>query len=181
MFGDAADNYASSRYLILNLLWTGFPLFFQSIEKFLKAIIFLETGKPTELKGLDKHNLYALKQELQKTKDYGLDKFDSLLRKLYGHFQQRYYDNKDKSSGMSTAELDDFDKLWMYLFDAIPFSIEVKYRLTFTNMLFDKNTLKYWPNYKLWTVTANKALAPKLEDMEKMHLAIEEHYINSKD
>ena len=72
MFCGAGDDYAAARCLSFNLMFSGFPLFSQSVEKFLKAIIFLETGQRSALRGLDRHNPYALKKELQETADYGL-------------------------------------------------------------------------------------------------------------
>src|SRR5713101_5927466 len=73
MFVGAGDDYAAARCLSLNLLMSsGYPLFSQSVEKLLKAIIFLETGKRAALKGPDRHNPYALKQELQTIADYDL-------------------------------------------------------------------------------------------------------------
>ena len=151
----------------------------QSVEKFLKAIIFLETGQRSALKGLDRHNPYALKQELQQTADYGLDKYDAILKKLYGHFQQRYFDNKDQSNGMGSDELDGFDELWMHLFELLSFSVEVKYRLQFPAMLFEQDVLKFWPTYRHWVIYQNKAIAPKLDEMATTYLAVKKHYMNS--
>jgi hypothetical protein len=179
MFGDAGDDYAAARCLVFNLMVSGFPLFCQSIEKFLKAIIFLETGQKPIAKGSDRHNPYALKEELQKTTDYGLDKYDAVLKKLYGNYQHRYYDNPDRSGGMGSDEVDGFDELWMYLFEKAPFPIEVKYRLSFPAMLFEERTLQHWPTYRHWVIFQNKAIAPKLAEMQEMYLAVREHYIKS--
>jgi hypothetical protein len=179
MFCGAGDDYAAARCLAFNLMFSGFPLFSQSVEKFLKAIIFLETGQRSVLSGRDRHNPYALKQELQQTADYGLDKYDSILQKLYGHFQQRYFDNKDKSNGLGSNELDGFDELWMHLFERLSFPVEVKYRLQFPAMLFEQDILKYWPTYRHWVIYQNKAIAPKLDEMETTYLAVKKHYINS--
>jgi hypothetical protein len=179
MFGGSADDYVSARCLILNRLFAGFPLYSQSVEKMLKAIIHLETEKSTTLKRADKHNPYLLKEELQRHKDYDLNKFDVVLQRLYGHFQQRYHDNPNKSSSMGSKELDEFDELWMYMFDAIPFPLQIKYRLSFTHHLFNPNAKKWWPQYFRWATLGNKAIAPRLKDMEKRHLAVEKHYIES--
>lgn len=178
MFGSSADDYVASRCLILNILFfSGFPLFSQSIEKILKAYIHLETGQPTKLRGMERHNPYLLKEELQQYKDYSLNQYDAILQKLYGHYQQRYHDNSDKSTGMGGNELDGFDELWMYLFEAIPFPIQMKYRLTFTHRMFESKVLA--PQYFIWATTANKAMTPKLKEMEEMHFAVEKHYIES--
>lgn len=180
MFGASGDDYAAARCLSFNLLMSsGFPLFSQSVEKFLKAIIFLEAGQKPALKGAARHNPYALKQELQQTADYGLDPYDGVLQNLYGHFQHRYFDNKDKSVGMSSEELDGFDELWMHLFERVPFPVEVKYRLRFPAMLFDPNAREYWPTYRHWVTYQNKAIAPQLDDMEAMYAAVKAHYITS--
>jgi len=53
----------------------GYPFFSQYVSKMLKAIIFLETGAKANLKEVDRHNPYALKQKLQAVADYGLDKY----------------------------------------------------------------------------------------------------------
>jgi hypothetical protein len=180
MFVGAGDDYVSARCLSFNLLMaSGFPLFSQAIEKFLKAIIFLETGKRSTLVGIDRHNPYLLKQELQQGTDYDLNRYDDILNKLYGHFQHRYFDNKDKSNGMGTNELDGFDELWMHLYKRVPFPIEVKYRLKFPAMLFDKDITRQMPTYRHWVIFQNKAIAPMLNEMNKTYLAVKDHYINS--
>lgn len=177
MFCGAGDDYAAARCLCLNrLMFSGFPLFSQSIEKVLKAITFLETGLPTTLKRQDKHNPYLLKQELQTTANYGLNEYDDVLKALYGHFQQRYFDNKDPSKSMSGDELEAFDRLWVHLFEKTPFPTDVKYRLKFPAMLFEQSVLRWMPQYRAWVVRDNKALAPKLSEMEATYLAVERHY-----
>lgn len=176
MFVSAGDDYTAARCLILNELSYGFTLFAQSIEKLLKAFIYLETGKPTLLHGRNKHNPFALKEELQSHKDYGLTKYDVLLTRLYGHFQQRYYDNPDKSQSMRSSELPEFDELWVYLLDRIPVPTEVKYRLKFLTELFDKQSLDFWPNYRLWTTRNNAALsASRLQEMAETYAAVKKH------
>jgi hypothetical protein len=182
MFCGAGDDYAAARCLSLNLLMlSGFPLLSQSVEKLLKAIIFLETGAKSNLKGGDRHNPYALKEELQATVDYGLDRYDAALQKLFGHFQHRYFDNKNQSNGMNSLELDRFDELWVHLYEKIPFPLEVKYRLKFTCMLFDESAFRPGPaaSYRYWVVERNKALAGKLEQMADTYRAVLQHYVNS--
>ena len=182
MFCGAGNDYAAARCLILNrLIASGFPLFSQSVEKLLKSIIFLQTGKKPNLKGLDRHNPYALKQELQQAADYDLDKYDAVLQTLYGHFQQRYFDNEDQSKHMSTGELDGLDELWMHLFERTPFPVEVKYRLMFPVILFEQNALAVMPTYRHWVLSQNKTIASKLLEMEVAYRAVEDHYLNSKD
>ena len=180
MFVGAGDDYAAARCLSLNhLVETGFPLFCQSIEKMLKALIFLETGATPKVKGMDRHMPYALKEELQSSTDYGLDKYDDVLRRLFGHFQHRYHDNEDQSRIMGGRELEEFDELWMFLFELLSFPIEVKYRLKFVSMLFEENALTYMPTYRHWVTFQNKAMSPKLGEMELTYFLVREHYINS--
>jgi hypothetical protein len=179
MFGGSSGDYIASRCLILNVLWSGFPLFSQSIEKMLKAYIHLETGQRTNLIGNDRHNPYFLKEELQQRKDYGLNQFDDLLKRLYTHYQSRYHDNKDRSGGMGAGELNEFDALWIYLFDAAPFPLQVKYRLSFTHELFAPNARELLPQYFHWATHNNQALASRIKEMEQTHFAVEKHYIES--
>jgi hypothetical protein len=49
MFVGSAEDYISARCLISNTLVTGFVLHSQSVEKYLKALIFLETGRKPKL------------------------------------------------------------------------------------------------------------------------------------
>jgi len=175
MFHGASDDYVSSRCLILNVLFTGFISYSYSIEKFLKAIIFLETGKQTTLRNQDKHNPYLLKQELHAKKDYGLNEYDDLLKKLFGHFQHRYFDNKYTGGLLGTDALDKMDALWIHLFETIPFPTEVKYRLIFPSHFFEENALKYFPHYRLWATRDNRALESKLGKMEDTYLKVKHH------
>ena len=182
MFCGAGDDYAAARCLIFNgLVVSGFPLFSQSAEKFLKALIFLETSKKTTLKGPHKHNPQLLKQELQRTADYGLDRFDLVLSQLYGHFQKRYYDNQNQSGSMDTNDMDAFDELWMYLFERAPFPVEIKYRLKFSAMLFEQDCIRLAPNYRYWIVFRNKAIESNLTGMELVYRSVREHYVSSSD
>ena len=176
MFHGSADDYISSRCLIFNNLTTGFSLYAQAVEKFLKALIFFSTGKKPRLERINWHNPYELKLELQQHKDYGLDRFDDLLRRLHGHFQTRYLDNADRSNKMSGAELDEFDALWMHLFDLLPIPAEVKYRLWFPHNILDKRTVKYWPSFRYWATVNNKFLTTeKISQMEEIHVAVTQH------
>ena len=182
MFNSAWADYVAARCLSYNfLIISGFPLFAQAIEKLLKTIIFLETGRKTILNGIDRHNPYLLKKELVEIADYDLDKYDDVLKKLYGHFQQRYHDNKDQSNSMGTDELDKFDELWMYLSEQAPFPMEVRYRLQFAAQLFDKKVLAQFPHYRIWATHQNKAIVSKLDEMERIYIAVENHYLSSKD
>lgn len=176
MFVSSAEDYISSRCLIFNTLTTGFSLYAQASEKFLKALIFLETGKKPRLGRFNRHNPYKLKLQLQEYQDYDLDRFDGPLQRLHGHFQTRYYDNADQSERMSSEEFDEFDELWMHLFDLVPFPIEVKYRLKFPVEILDKRTVKFWPSFRYWATVNNKFLAPeKINRMKEIYLAVNQH------
>lgn len=176
MFVGAGDDYAAARCLILNVLFdSGFPLMSMSVEKLLKAAIFLESGAEPIATGSDRHNPYALKQELERHADYGLDPFDAVLRVLFSHFQSRYHDNANRSRSMGGADLEGFDALWMHLFDRISFPVEVKYRLKFPAMLFDEQALKGMPTYRHWVTVHNKAMMPRLSKMEETYRAVTAH------
>jgi len=173
MFMSASDDYIASRCCILNGLFSGFVLACQAIEKILKVFVYLETREKTKLTKNDKHNPFKLKEELQKVKKYGLDKFDGLLQKLYDHYQCRYYDNEVSGQGASSSELDTIDELWVYLVEILPIPDEVKYRLKFFTDLFNENSKKYGTNY--WAEKNNKALAEKIQEMESGYKAVLHH------
>lgn len=170
MFGKASNDYIASRCCILNALFPGFILACQAIEKLLKAFIFLETTE--QLK--DGHNPFELKKKLQKIKNYGLSKFDDLLKKLYDHYQSRYYDNKISGKGASSSELKEIDELWVYLIELLPIPDEVKYRLSFFSELLEENSRKYWRFYE-WATKNNQALAPKITKIKKRYREVEQH------
>src|SRR5438105_14344420 len=92
MFGSASQDYIACRCCVRGGLYTGLRFGSEAVEKLLKAHIYLATG--AKRRG---HNPYRLKQELITTHpDAKLDSFDDPLRKLYGHYQRRYYDNPDQ-------------------------------------------------------------------------------------
>ncbi len=170
MFGQAGEDYISSRCLLLNNLLTGLTLSSQAIEKILKSFILLEDGVSTKLKGKDLHNPFKLKEELKNKRDYRLDKFDNLLKKLYGHYQSRYFDNKDSSKVKSTDELNDVDELWIYLIKIIPLPEEVKYRTSFFTTLF-KDTF----NTAYFIRERNQAISNDLGEMKKKYFQVFNH------
>lgn len=179
MFVGAGDDYAGARCLILNGLFeSGFPLMSMSIEKLLKAAIFLESGAGPAAKGPDRHNPYVLKQELHMHADYGLDPFDGTLQALFSHYQRRYHDSTNQSTSMGGAELEGFDTLWLHLFERISFPPEVKYRLKFTAMLFDDHILGLMPTYRHWVTVQNRAFAATLSAMEATYKAVAAHHIH---
>lgn len=176
MFGDSGNDYIAARCLILNTLFMQGCIFYaQAVEKMFKALIFLETKRKSNLHNNNLHNPFLLKEELKSAKDYQIDKYDELLKRVYGHWQHRYFDNKYKSQSMSSSELDEYDILWMHLFEQAPFPVEVKYRLQFTPFLFDEEVLKYQPAYRHWATFENKSLLPKLGEMEKIHIAVKKY------
>jgi hypothetical protein len=166
MFMSASDDYCACRCCILNMLSAGFRLASEAIEKMLKAFIYLQTGSPTKLKRNDKHTPYLLKQELGETyHDQRLDSFDLLLRRLFDHYQTRYFDNPRSGEGASSEELPQIDDLFIYLVQNLPMPDEVKYRSKFFADLFDSNARKYWRNHH-WLVEQNLALHSKMKTME---------------
>lgn len=171
MFDTASNDYIASRCCILNkLVSAGLILSCQSIEKILKAFIFLET----EEKLKEGHDPFELKEKLKEVKDYKLDKFDDLLKRLYGHYQSRYYNNKNHSKIKSSKEIDEIDELWVYLIEIFPVPDEVKYRLMFFARLFEKRCRKYLLDY-YWIEKNNKALAKKIKEMELKYKAVFQH------
>src|SRR3989344_805933 len=119
-------------------------------------------------------NLHPLliKTELSKYKDYGLDKYDDILLRLYGHYQSRYYENKDKSTSKGTDELKEFDALWFDLFQKIQMPIEIKYRNAFTSRMFEEDDYGFHDNYRYWCLHLNKAFEPHVLEMKKMYDAV---------
>ena len=166
-FLGAGDDYIAARCCILNGLFPGFTLASQAIEKILKAFIYLESKKEIK-RG---HNPLKLKEDLKKLKDYGLDKYDNLLKKLYDHYLSRYYEDdpghhEDGTSGASSEELIEIDKLWLELIEKLPMPNEVKYRMKFFADLFEDNP--YWNN-KYWITIKNQALKKQISTMEKRY------------
>lgn len=175
-FMEAGDDYVSARCLLLNNFFPGFVLLSQSVEKMLKAMYFLTTGSKVPLKGPDLHNPFLIKQEISKFVNYDLDKYDELLKRLYGHYQWRYYENKGKSPGMGTDELRDFDLLWLHLFEKLPMPIEMKYRSKFTALLLDEELQDdYFTNFRLWLLTSNDAFTPHVVEMKKQYDEVRDH------
>jgi len=172
-FMEAGDDYVAARCLILNTLFPGFPLFSVSVEKMLKAMFYLETGTEVKFKkATDRHNPLLIKRELSKHRDFNLDKFDDLFARLYGHYQWRYYENKDKSRGMGTGELKEFDALWWELFENLQVPIEIKYRNKFTSSLFEDVDHHYFDTYRYWCLQSNDAFLPHIEEMKAAYDAV---------
>jgi hypothetical protein len=175
MFGDAGFDYFACRCCVLNGLHPGFRLASEAVEKLLKAFIYLATGAKSKLKGNDRHNPYRLKQELTAANpDPKLDTFDDLLKKLYDHYQSRYFDNPTTGRGASGGELDEIDDLFVYLIEALPMPDEVKYRGTFFAFLCDENARRYWRNYH-WATERNHALQGRMGSIERTYHQVFEH------
>ena len=151
MIFTATQDYIAARCCMLNALFPGFMLASQAIEKLLKALIYLESGE----KMRTCHNPFDLKQKLKASKDYGLDKYDEVLKKLYDHYQSRYHDNKTTGRGASSEELRDIDALWLELIEKLPVPDEAKYRIAFFDFLFAPNP--HWRT-DYWLTTANMAV-----------------------
>lgn len=172
-FFGATEDYTAARCCILNGLFVGFTLASQAIEKLLKAIIFLETGKGMKTQ----HNPYELKEKLKKIKDYDLDSFDIMLKKLYDHYLARYYENDPKvhadgSSGASSEELVLIDELWFTLVEKLPMPDEVKYRMMLFANLFEPNP--YWLN-GVWLTKNNSAFNKRKTVLSEKYTEVCKH------
>jgi hypothetical protein len=165
-FYEASDDYAAARCCILNALFPGFQLACQAIEKMLKALIFFETGE----KMRSEHDVFKLKEKLKKSKDYGIDQYDDILKKLAAHYQGRYFENH--AGGGGTDELKDIDELWVHLVKQMPMPQEILYRMKFFADLFEPRTTLL--NGK-WIKLNNKALAPELIEFEKKYREVQSH------
>ena len=165
---NADQDYVAARCCILNGLFPGFMLASQAVEKFLKALIVFE-GKTTK----NIHDPFKLKECFKKVKDYDLDRYDSLLKKLSDHYKARYSDNKMdyKTNGASSEELVDIDNLWTSLKEKLPLPNEVKFRTLFFSDLFDESP--YWKN-KFWIREKNGSLSGRIQLWEKIYKEIED-------
>ncbi|HET6842505.1 MAG TPA: hypothetical protein VFK06_12605 [Candidatus Angelobacter sp.] len=168
MIFKATSDYTAARCCILNALFSGFMLASQAIEKLLKAMIYLESHR--EMKSC--HDPFSLKEQLKSLRDYDLDKYDFILKKLYDHYQSRYHDNKTTGAGASSTELPDIDALWLELIHKLPVPDEAKYRIAFFDFLFDPNP--YWNN-DYWLKAANSAIESKLPSMAVKYQEIQKH------
>lgn len=137
MAHDATQYYIAARCCLLNRLFVGLTLAAEAVERLLKGFIYLETGQKLNVKGKDAHNPFALKEQLKRARDYKLDKYDDLLKRLYSYFQDRYYDNPNRSMKKSTGELIEIDELWSKLIDLLPMPEELKFRSGTYVMLFE--------------------------------------------
>jgi len=173
---EASDDYVAARCLILNAFSPGFVLACQAIEKILKAFIYLETREELK-KG---HNPFELKEKLKKTKDYELDKYDTLLCYLYDYYRRRYYEDRRLKRGASSKELYEIDDLWIYLIETLPMPDEVKYRMKFFSDLFDDDSRIYWHSYE-WIMQDNKALVLKIAGMEKRYKEVLQHLYSGRE
>jgi HEPN domain len=167
IYGATAD-YTAARCCILNGLFRGFMLASEAIEKLLKALIYLESGE--EMKS--GHNVFALKEKLKQSRDYGLDRYDDQLNKLYDHYQSRYHDNPVTGKGATSAEFPVIDNLWLELIEKLPVPDEVKYQTAFFSQLADPNP--FWRNDH-WLRFENQALAPKFDSIKAKYLEIKRH------
>ena len=169
MIFDATYEYASARCCIINGFFTGFILACQSIEKILKSIYYIETEK----KAGNLHDLYRLKEKLKKHRDYELEKYDSLFKELYKHYQSRYYDNPNgiKNKMISQEKLDEIDELWLSLVEILPMPVEVKYRsLPYVLLCEPKHEA-----CRKWIMTYNNFLKNRIENIEKCYKEVLDH------
>ena len=169
----AIEDYVSARCCIFNNLFTGLTIASQAIEKMLKAIIYMETKQKFKVKGNDRHKPFKLKEELKQAKDYNLDRFDDLLKRLYGYYQARYPDNDDKNKQLLLSDINEIDELWIYLIEIFPAPDEVKYRNVFFSCLFYNPSKRL--GYHKWLKFNNKALQTKLPKMKKRYNQVVRH------
>ena len=165
-FFDATQDYIAARCCILNGLHAGFILASQAVEKLLKAIIYLESTE--KIKG---HNPYELKERLKKSKDYNLDNFDLMLKKLHDHYLSRYYEDSP-SVGASSEELPLIDELWFTLTEKLPMPDEVKYRTMFFTELLDPNP--YWLN-GFWLTKDNLSFDKRKKILSRKYIKVRKH------
>jgi len=166
-FFDASKDYVAARCCTFNgLVSVGFILACQAVEKILKAFIYLENGEQMK----QGHNPYKLKEKLKTLRDYKIDRYDTLLKKLYDHYLARYYEDcrrhEDGTSGACSDELMEIDKLWLELVRRLPIPDEVRYRSKFITDLFENNP--YWNN-RYWITTKNRALKKQISAMQKRY------------
>ena len=166
MFMGAVSDYIAARCCLLNGLFSGLYLGALSVEKVFKAILYIETNSKLKI-----HDLIGLKSELTKHKDYGLDRFDGYLKKLYSDYQARYHDNPDRSMSMNTKELDELDELWLYLVEMLPAPDEVKYNTAFFAFLFAAPGF----GYDFWLSKNNKALNMRFRGFAARYLEVFDH------
>ena len=175
MLGNASADYFACRCCILNTLGTGFRLGSEAVEKLLKVFVYLVTDAKSTLKRNDRHNPFLLKQELARVySDPKLNSFDGLLRKLFEHYQSRYFDNAGKGEGASSEELPQIDDLFIHLIESLPMPDEVKYRSYFFSTLCDANARIYWGNYR-WAIERNHVLQPKMPAIELRYRQVFKH------
>ena len=81
----------------------------------------------------------------KKVKDYDLDRYNVLLKKLSDHYKARYSDNKMdyETNGASSEELADLDNLWMSLKENCRYQMKLNFVPNFfliclTNLHFGK-------------------------------------------
>lgn len=138
LFYDSIDDYIVSRFLINRGFLREWLIFgSQAIEKMLKSFIFITKGKIPK-KNVDKHNPFYLKEVLRKSSKFNLDKYDDLLKRLFGHYQSRYMDNKNQTTFKSSGELKEIDELYIFLLEKLPITEEIKYKSRFFQYLFSE-------------------------------------------
>lgn len=169
MFMKASDDYLAARCLIMNALFSGFTLASQAVEKLLRALIYLETGKKIKNKEIF-HDPFQLKEVIR----IDSPKFDKTLKKLADHYSSRYHDGKIKydTNGASTEELDDIDNIWVFLIKKLPLPNEVKFRSAFFGYLFEGNAKLLFGR---WAILNNKALEKDLVYFEKKYKEVENY------
>jgi len=170
----ACSDYVAARCCLLNGLFSGIPLSSHAVEKMLKSFIFLKTAAKTKLKSRngDLHNPFLLKEDLKSTHpDSKLDSFDELLKKLFQHYQSRYYDNTNQRQSRSPRELPQIDELFVYLLNTLPIPDEVKYNTYFFQALCNPRLQDLLADRR-WALQDNPALQSRLPVFESIWLRV---------
>ena len=140
IFYDSIDDYIVSRFLInQGFLREGLIFGCQSIEKMLKSFILLIKKKISKKNNLS-HNPFDLKEELKENFSLNLEKYNDLLKRLFGHYQSRYMDNSNQVTFKKSWELKEIDELYLYLLENLPLISEIKYKARFFQYLFSKHS-----------------------------------------
>jgi len=178
----ATEEYAAARCCLLNFLFSGLLLAPQAVEKMLKGFLYFNHIPVPKI-----HSTLTLKNKLKEKKDYKLDKYDYLFKRLDQHYQSRYPDNQNRSKTMFIKELEEIDVLWVELVEKLPIPDEVKYKSGTYTFLFDftsNGKFLGWTKTMasgVWIMKDNLALKPKLNMIKKRYLEVHNHLYPSVD
>lgn len=177
MIHQAVEDYMSARCLLLNGFFPGLVFSAQAVEKYLKGYLLLVNNKANTKKSW--HKMMQIKNEIQSTKDFGLDKYNSLIERLEKHYLTRYPDNKDASKFKSTGEILEIDEFIFHLNENLPIPVEVKYRTGLYARLFPINETPMCLNDQHWIITNNIPLLKNLSFLQKKNNEVINHLFPS--